>query len=155
MRTDTAKSIVALILTGIGSALVVGFRTRDDATPALAGTNAASAGTASGTTATGQSTAKYADGTWTGAAVAEPWGDFQVQVVIASGKIADVAVVEAPQDRHSERINSQAVPILAEATLATQSAAVDTVSGATWTTDSYEASLQSALDDAAAATHAS
>lgn len=109
-----------------------------------------------GTSGTGSSgadttSAAYADGTWTGAAVSEPWGAFQVQVVIRGGSITDVAVVEAPGDRHSRAINSQAVPLLKESTIASQGASVDMVSGATWTSDSYARSLQSALDEAATA----
>jgi uncharacterized protein with FMN-binding domain len=162
MRTSTIKSIAALALTGAGSALVLGFRTSDGAaiTPATrtgSGTagNATTTGSGSGSgptsTAGGGSTttASYHDGTWTGSAISEPWGPFQVQVVISGGKITNVSVVESPSDRHSSRINNQAVPMLTQATLADQGSSVDMVSGATWTSDSYANSLQSALDQAA------
>lgn len=173
MRTSTIKSIAALALTGAGSALVVGFQTTDvavnGATTLSSGGSAATPGTGSGsgasttTTTTGSAgptappsagngtTGRYADGTWTGQAVDEPWGPFQVQVVVSHGSIVNVAVVESPTDRHSSGINRQAVPILTEATVAAQAPTVDVVSGATWTSESYAASLQSALDAAAAA----
>jgi uncharacterized protein with FMN-binding domain len=181
MRTSTIKSIGALALTAAGTAFVFGFRTSDNPagdTNALADTgknassnsgangagrsgsagSAAGSGTTgtTGTSGTGSSgtdatSAAYADGTWTGAAVSEPWGAFQVRVVIRGGSITDVAVVEAPSDRHSRGINSQAVPLLTESTIASQGASVDMVSGATWTSDSYARSLQSALDEAATA----
>jgi uncharacterized protein with FMN-binding domain len=163
MRTSTVKSIAALALTGAGSALVLGFQTTDvaitGATDANTGASVAApaAGSASSsksattTNQDGAATASYADGTWTGQAVEEPWGPFEVQVVVANGSIVDVTVVKSPTDRHSSRINTQAVPILTEATVASQSATVDVVSGATWTSESYAASLQSALDEAAAA----
>ena len=49
-------------------------------------------------------------------------------------------------DAKSQQISSYAAPILQQSVLAKQTAAVDTVSGATYTSLSYEASLQSALD---------
>jgi uncharacterized protein with FMN-binding domain len=178
MRTSTVKSIAALALTGAGSALVLGFQTTPveiksaaDSTgttsAAGSGTDATSnssttgtSGAGSGTTATPApaasagatgTTSRYADGTWTGKAVGEPWGPFQVQVVVSGGSIVKVAVVESPSDRRSTRINSQAVPLLTQSVMASQGAGVDAVSGATWTSESYATSLQSALDKAAAA----
>ena len=163
MRTSTIKSIAALALTGAGSALVLGFRTSDgvaittgtQAGSGTAGNAATTADSASGSTSTadgGATTpATYADGTWTGSAISEPWGPFQVQVVISGGKITNVSVVESPSDGHSSRINNQAVPMLTESTLANQGSSVDMVSGATWTSDSYATSLQSALDQSAQA----
>ena len=175
MRISTIKSIGAFALTGAGSALVLGFRTSGgDATLPVAGNAAnagntsvagssSSSGSSSGSTSgsssgstgsssgSGGSSAKYADGTWTGAAVSEPWGPFEVQVVVSGGKITDVSVVESPNDRHSSRINSVAVPLLTQSTMAKQTATTDMVSGATWTSDSYAQSLQSALDKASAA----
>jgi uncharacterized protein with FMN-binding domain len=176
MRTSTIKSIAALALTGAGSALVLGFKTTDKLTidssaqvnTATNGSTASSgsAGTtgttgSSGSTATAEpttapgsgtgSTAAYKDGTYTGHAVSEPWGPFQVQVVISNGSISSVSVVESPSDRHSSRINSQAVPLLNQSVMSSAGTSVDQVSGATWTSESYAESLQSALDAAAKA----
>ena len=71
--------------------------------------------------------------------------------MVSGGKITSANVVESPGDRHSSRINNVAVPLLNESTLAKQSANIDMVSGATWTSDSYATSLQAALDKAAQA----
>jgi uncharacterized protein with FMN-binding domain len=103
------------------------------------------------TTAPTGSGATYADGTYAGAAVNEPWGTFEVQVTISGGQITDVSLAAAPRDRHSSSINSQAVPILTEEAIAAQSANIDMLSGATWTSQSYITSLQAALDGALAA----
>lgn len=168
MRISTIKSVAALALTGAGSALVLGFRTTGgDATLPVAGkastggsttlssgsNSGSTSGSTSGSSSSGSSgsSAKYADGTWTGTEVSEPWGPFQVQVVVSGGTITKVNVVESPPDRHSNRINSEAVPLLTRATLAAQNDNYDMVSGATWTSDSYATSLQSALDKAAQA----
>jgi len=106
------------------------------------------------TTVTTATAATYADGTYTGTAVEEPWGTFQVQAVVAGGQLTDVVIVSAPQDNHSSRINDQAIPILTASAIASQSADIDMISGATWTSRSYATSLQAALDAARAAAEA-
>src|SRR5262249_20283626 len=73
------------------------------------------------TTSTGSA---YADGTYAGSAIDEPWGEFQVQVTISGGEITDVSVVSEPSDGHSGRINSIAVPILNQAAIAAQSSTI-------------------------------
>ena len=105
--------------------------------------------TSTGTT--GGSTAQYADGTFRGAAIGEPWGTFEVEAIIKGGQLVDVKLLAEPNDRHSSQINNIAVPMLTESALAVQSANIDLVSGATWTSESYAESLQSALDAAHAA----
>lgn len=81
------------------------------------------------------------------------WGDVQVQAIFAAdGTLADVTAVQTPdRDRKSVRINDRAVPQLNTEALAVQSAQVDTVSGATYTSNDYRNSLQSAIDAANAA----
>jgi uncharacterized protein with FMN-binding domain len=79
------------------------------------------------------------------------FGPVQVQVQISRGAIVDVAVVEYPNgDNKSIRINSRALPTLRSEALSAQSADVDTVSGATYTSNGYRQSLQSAIDEARA-----
>lgn len=178
------KPATALVLTGIGSALVVGFRTPEvpaattstttttvgTGTSTSTSTGTTSAGTSSGTSSGATATASaapaasadpsttttatattLADGTYDGATVQEPWGTFQVQAVVSGGQLTDVVIVSAPQDGHSSRINSSAIPTLTEAAVASQSASLDVISGATWTSQSYMTSLQAALDAAQAA----
>jgi uncharacterized protein with FMN-binding domain len=84
-----------------------------------------------------------------GAAEMTRYGVVQVRVVIANGAITDVTALQYPQsEREDIRINSKAVPMLRAQVLAAQSAKIDGVSGATFTTDGYITSLQSALDAA-------
>jgi len=77
------------------------------------------------------------------------WGPVQVQVTITRHKITDVRVLRRPTgtDRDDE-INGYALPQLRAEVLDAQSARVDTVSGATVTSDGYVESLQAALDAA-------
>ena len=75
-----------------------------------------------------------------------------MQVTISSGKITGVTTLLAPSgEPHSSSISAAAAGVLASEALTAQSAKIDTVSGATFTSQGYLASLQSALDQAAAA----
>ncbi len=88
--------------------------------------------------------------THTGEPASTRWGDVQVEVAVADGRIVGAVAVRVPdEDRESRAINAEAVPVLEAETLSVQSADVDTVSGATITSDGYRESLQSALDQAA------
>ncbi len=92
--------------------------------------------------------AGYRDGTWLGEAEYTKWGDVQVQVLIEGGEVADIVMVQVPNDRKSTSINNVATPILEGQAIAIQGADLDIVSGATYTSRTYAASLQSALDQA-------
>ena len=86
---------------------------------------------------------------YTGATASTRWGDVQVQITVANGKITSVSVPVYPTgNRRDQAINAEAIPALVQATLQAQSAKIDTVSGATVTSDGYLESLQSALDQA-------
>jgi uncharacterized protein with FMN-binding domain len=75
------------------------------------------------------------------------YGVAQVRVTVSGGKITKVEAVQLQNsDPKSQAISSYAEPILQQSVLSKQTAAVDTVSGATYTSLSYEGSLQSALD---------
>ncbi|MEU6428839.1 FMN-binding protein [Microbispora sp. NPDC046973] len=87
--------------------------------------------------------------TVTGDSADTRWGPVQVQIVISGGKLAGIKVPVAPaNNRRDLEINNEALPILNEEALSAQSAQIDTVSGATYTSDGYMRSLQSALDKA-------
>jgi uncharacterized protein with FMN-binding domain len=77
------------------------------------------------------------------------WGPVQVRVTIAGGRIVDVTTLQVPNgNRRDDEINSSAVPQLRSEVLSAQSARIDSVSGATVTSDGYRQSLQAALDAA-------
>ncbi|MBK3567850.1 MULTISPECIES: FMN-binding protein [unclassified Streptomyces] len=87
--------------------------------------------------------------TVTGETAQTRWGPVQVKITVTSGKITDVTAVQSPSDNpRDQEINSYALPQLKSEALAAQSAKIDTVSGATYTSDGYRQSLQSALDSA-------
>src|SRR4051794_40634700 len=154
MRSKNAKPLIALALTGAGSALVIAFQVPEASTlggslgantaAALAATPSATAAAPTVTattraaattnrskatdapvptstpapTETAANSSLYADGTYTGDAEQEPWGTFQVEVIVSHGQVTDVSVVSAPSDGHSNRINRVAVPLLTQSVLA-------------------------------------
>lgn len=75
------------------------------------------------------------------------YGELELRVTVKGKRITDVeAVVDNSPDFRSEQINSEAVPELRQQALQAQSANIDGVSGASYTSAAYQASLQSALD---------
>jgi len=87
--------------------------------------------------------------TVTGDVVQTQWGPVQVQVVVHGGTITGVKVLQYPNGNSRDvEIANYALPILIQETTAAQSAQVDMVSGATFTSEGYVQSLQSALDRA-------
>jgi uncharacterized protein with FMN-binding domain len=108
---------------------------------------ASSTGGASSTATASPSTST--DGTWTGSSVATRFGAVQVAITVAGGQITDVTAVHlTDKDGRSVSISDRAAPILRQEVLAAQSANVQAVSGATYTSDGYLTSLQSAIDQA-------
>jgi hypothetical protein len=89
--------------------------------------------------------------TVTGSAIATQYGPMQVQVSIAGRKLTAVKVLQHTNSgEESQQIDANAIPQLTHETLAAQSANISAVSGASYTSDGYIKSLQSALDQAGA-----
>ncbi|MEP6696271.1 MAG: FMN-binding protein [Pseudonocardiales bacterium] len=87
--------------------------------------------------------------TLAGQAIQTRYGTVQVQITVSGKQIRSASFLQlTAEDRRSQEINDQAGPILLQETLSAQSAQVDVVSGATYTSDGYLESLQSALDQA-------
>jgi uncharacterized protein with FMN-binding domain len=88
-------------------------------------------------------------GTFTGPVAQTRFGPVQVRITVQSGRMVDAAAIQTPS-AHAEsvRINQRAAPALRQEALAAQSATIDTVSGATYTSKGYRTSLQAALDAA-------
>jgi uncharacterized protein with FMN-binding domain len=85
----------------------------------------------------------------TGSTVQTQWGPVQLKVTFDGSRITAVDVLQQPDGTgRDQEINAQALPILTQEALAAQSAKIDAVSGATYTSQGYIASLQSALDAA-------
>lgn len=166
------KIVYGILATLSGLVLLFSFRTSlgeavpTDVQPAQAAPSVAtphSAATASASTtptasasasaspsgAAPAATSGLTDGTFTGSATNTRYGPVQVQITVTGGKIVDVQAVEYPTDNSRDRqINERAIPQLVSETLNAQSADIHLVSGATYTSQGYLDSLQSAIGQA-------
>ncbi len=79
------------------------------------------------------------------------FGVVQVRLTLTNGKITAVDPVQVPQnDGHSQDLSGYSIPKLSQEVLSAQSASIDAVSGATYTSEAYAQSVQAALDAAKA-----
>jgi uncharacterized protein with FMN-binding domain len=147
---STLAAVVLLFSyrTSLGAAAPAGTTAEGTTTdPATAATDDSSSTTSSGAITSGSSTSGSA--TYKGSVASTRWGDVQVSITVADGKITAVSVPVYPNSNgKDQQINARALPILTQETIAAQSADIDTVSGATITSDGYIESLQAALDAA-------
>jgi uncharacterized protein with FMN-binding domain len=82
-----------------------------------------------------------------GPRVENPYGAVQVVIELAGNRITDVRTLEMPDsEARSEQVSSLAEPQLREEALREQGASLDTVSGATETSESYQESLRVAIE---------
>lgn len=132
--------------TTIGAGATPAATTVGSTTSAATPTTGTITSTATPTATT--TTASTANKVVTGTAVSFRYGTVQVQVTIANGAITDITTLQAPNGGHSGQISDYAVPILQTEALSAKSANIDLVSGATYTSEAYAQSLQSALDQA-------
>jgi len=96
-----------------------------------------------------QPTAPVSSSTFTGDVAETRWGPVQVRITVQGRKIVQSQAVQYPQSNGRDwQINSYALPVLDQEVVQQQAAAIDTVSGATVTSDGYLQSLQSAIDQA-------
>jgi uncharacterized protein with FMN-binding domain len=146
------RAPIVLAATAAGLAAVLSFKPHEPALPsATAATPSASAtpGAGSGAVSGSGSGSGSTTGTTTatGDAIETRYGNAQVRVTVSGGKITRIEALQLQgNDPKSVAISTSAEPLLRESALARQSAAIDAVSGATITSASYGASLQSALD---------
>jgi uncharacterized protein with FMN-binding domain len=144
---DTS-SAVASAATGTTGTTGTGTGTGTDTDDSTASSGSSGAGT--GTTGAGTTGASAkAVGTYAGSVVQTRFGSVQVQITVQAGKITDVTALQLTDaERKSVQISNRAAPILRDEVLQSQSADVQTISGATVTSDAYLNSLQAALDAA-------
>lgn len=148
------RAPIVIAATIFGTGAVLGFHARPAALPTATTASATTTATARTTSAASASAATRTtsssgsgSGTALGDAESTRYGIAQARVTLSGGKIAKVEAVQLQNGNpRSVQISSMAAPALQQAVLSKQTADVGTVSGATYTSLSYEASLQSALD---------
>ena len=150
------RIILAIVSTTATLVFLLTFKTHSvgslTAPPAAVGTPSASTGGGAGTsggTGTGTGSSSRAAKTVTGAAADTMYGPVQVQITVTNGRLtaADATVYPTETSRDAQ-INAFAIPQLEQETVAAGNAKINAVSGATYTSNGYIASLQSALDKA-------
>jgi uncharacterized protein with FMN-binding domain len=160
------RVILAIVCTAAGLALLLSFKTRgttgltipqgqngtapSSASPPSAASGSAGTGGSSGPGSnSSSSTSTTASKTVAGDVVQTIYGPIQVTITVKDGKISAVSVPEYPDGTmRDQQINAFALPELVQETVAADSARVDAVSGATYTSQGYVSSLQSAIDKA-------
>ena len=90
---------------------------------------------------------KNVNGTFTGSAVDVGYGTVQVKITVVNGKITDAQALQAPSGRN-DRYTNMSVPVLRQRTLTAQSANINGVSGASYTSFGWYTSLVVALKQA-------
>ncbi|BCW56450.1 MULTISPECIES: FMN-binding protein [unclassified Arthrobacter] len=144
------RGTVAAALASAGI-LLAGWQTGTQAggISTVASSTTATGTTGSTGTGTSGSSGTSASGTYKGTAVQTRFGPVQVQITVANGKITDITALQLTNtDGKSIQISNRAAPLLRSKVLAAQSADVQTVSGATITSDAYLTSVQAAIDAA-------
>jgi uncharacterized protein with FMN-binding domain len=145
LSTVTAVVLLFSYRTSTNSAMVAGSPVVQSGSPGSASQPRSS--DKSGPTTSKSS--KSGPATHTGDSVDTQWGPVQVQITVQGGKITGSEAVQYPQNNGRDaEINGFALPILNQEVVQQQSASIDTVSGATVTSDGYRQSLQSAIDQA-------
>lgn len=151
----TGRSII-LVATS-AAMLVSGWATGSGFLNPTGATNASASGassggstaSASGSTSTPTTSATGANGTFDGTAVRTRYGNYQAEITVAAGKITDISMLQSgSSDGTSRQISGYALPQLIKAVLQKQTANVGYVSGASYTTQGFESSVQSAMQAA-------
>ncbi|CAM5382355.1 FMN-binding protein [Leifsonia shinshuensis] len=139
---------VGLKLYGVGAQTSAVSSAHASTSPSAAPTpTAATPTTTPSAAATAAPAPAAATKTVTGTAVDTRYGPVQVKVTFEGTKITAIDAIQYPTESgRDQEINSQAIPMLQQEALASQSAKIDTISGATYTSEGYIQSLQSAID---------
>jgi len=135
-KKKTKKKKAATSTTNSAASTTSANATAQSATPTSVATTAPKA-------------ASGVSGTFTGAAADTRFGPVQVQITISNGKITNVTAPQYPTESfRDQQINAQAIPYLIQETLQAQSANIQGVGGASYTSEGFYQSLVSALSKA-------
>lgn len=144
-EVTAASTSVHSTATGSGSSDTSATPTPSDTSASSSSSGSTSSGSGSGSSSS--SSSGSATTTITGAAVDTRYGAVQVEVTFSGSTITAVNTIQSPdRDGRDVEINDRALPVLEQEVLASQSANINTVSGATYTSEGYIQSLQSAID---------
>jgi uncharacterized protein with FMN-binding domain len=126
------------------SAKPVATKKGTTATTKATATQSATATPSATTTTAAPAASTVKDGTFTGPSVNVNYGNVQVQITVVNGRITDAVAIKAPSGKN-DRYTNISVPVLKQQTLNAQSANIQGVSGASYTSYGWFTSLQGAL----------
>jgi uncharacterized protein with FMN-binding domain len=140
----------ALLATGtsVGATRTASTTSGGSAQTGSSGNSASGSGAAASTTqAATAGVVPNGTRTVTGTDVQYGYGDLQVAVTVSGQKITNISMVKANvADSYSGTVDQVALPQLRQEALRAQSANINGVTGATYTSDAYAQSLQAAID---------
>lgn len=156
------RATISAFLTAIAVVLLINFKTPSQQGLAAFGRQTVTGNQSSGATASANqsattsetaspqpsASAATATKTVTGPVVSYFYGTAQVEVTLVNGQITNVVALQLPAEGRSGSISQAVEPMLRAEVLSAQSAQIDLISGATYTSEAYATSLQGALDQA-------
>ena len=145
------RALLAFVSTVAALVMLLSFKTHATSaltTPPAALKSASGATSHAGATSRTGTVGKHA-GTFTGDPADTPFGPVQVRITVAAGRLTGVTAVDYPNGSPRDaEINAYAIPALNSEATAAGNARIDMISGATYTSEGYLTSLQSALNNA-------
>ena len=151
------RALIATGATVVGVAYILNFKVTPPladpatapATQGVGGTPATSGEATPAPTTPSPATNGVTDGTFTGPSVFVRFGNVQVRIVVSGGRVTDVQAIDLPGDRaRSAEISQFSGPVLRQEAIQAQSARINIVSGATYTSNGYAQSFEGALQQA-------
>jgi uncharacterized protein with FMN-binding domain len=154
------RAVLAIVTTVVGLVLLLNFKTHAGTagtgvvatapvTPTPTPSSSASKAKTKATTSPKAKATTATTRTVTGNTYDTRYGPVQVKVTLKGSTITDVTALQLPQSNGRDvEIDNYAVPQLRQEAISANSANIDSISGATYTSDGYIQSLQSALDKA-------
>jgi len=156
------RVILAIVSTAAALVFLLSFKTHsstalttapvsasDSPSPSSSASASAASPTASSTASPSSTASVSTAKTVTGDVAQTRYGPVEVRIAVKNGKVTSAEATEYPdQDPRDAQINSYAIPVLNQEAVSASTAQIDTVSGATYTSNGYISSLQSALDKA-------
>ncbi len=148
MRNKSIAAVVVVVV--VVAVLLVALhhpqKIQRSSTPVHVSSPGGTTSSASGGSTPSTPAARNVSGVFTGETVEMEYGPVQVAIDVQAGKITDVKALQYPVDRpRSQFINSQAIPLLRSEVLQAQSANINLISGATFTSNAFASSLQAAI----------
>ena len=148
--TNGAAAIEAAgTVSAVGTAAEPSTTSTSDPSPSASATATDSTTATTTTPASVETTTAAVSGTFGGASVKTRYGSYEAEITVDAGTITDIVMLQSgASDGTSQQISGYALPQLVSAVLQQQTSNVSYVSGASYTSQGFEASVQDAMTQA-------